>query len=511
MKVDDDAYDGIGADMRAERQRRTLSIADVAVTLRIQQTYLAALEEGRTDDLPGPTYAIGFLRTYSEFLGLDGEEIIRQFKREAALTPVERRLVFPEPLEEARRPGYRLALISLLVAGAVYGGWIFLEQRDLAPIETVAEPPQRLVPYKATADAAKPVEASPRETVAHTTTTTAAETTAVMAPPSPEAGAGVPQAEQKPPESENAEAGKADATVPLASLEPQKDPLQSATQALMQSTGQASGNISEQSSGQVAVEVQATPGEGERAAAADVSGLANTADTADAATQGDKTSTDRSADGSAETASNDPDDSAKPVIQEETASAETMVEPSRAQPDALDTSPLLLPARESSDVDTARPMPSIQASITPPPAAPAAPARPFSESSGEEASDNGSGVTSLVATSDSLGYRPQTFGASNRNVRVVLRARSESWVQIQGANNELLLTRMLRPGDSYHAPNRTDLVLMTGNAGAIEIMVDGEALGTLGPMGQVRRNIKLDAEQLRGQMQATESTREEGR
>jgi cytoskeleton protein RodZ len=158
-------------------------------------------------------------------------------------------------------------------------------------------------------------------------------------------------------------------------------------------------------------------------------------------------------------------------------------------------------------------MPAIQASITPPPppAAPSAPERPHFESSGEEASDNGAGVTSLKATSDSLGHRPQTYGASNRDVRVVLRARAESWVQIQGANNELLLTRMLRPGDSYHAPNRTDLVLMTGNAGAIEIMVDGEALGTLGPMGQVRRNIKLDAEQLRGQMQVTESPREEGR
>ncbi len=532
MQVDDDAYDGIGAGMRAERQRRNLSIADVAATLRIQQTYLVALEEGWTDDLPGPTYAIGFLRTYSEFLGLDGEEIIRQFKREAALSPVERRLVFPEPLEEVRRPGLSLALISLLVAGAVYGGWIFLEQRDLAPIETVAEPPQRLEPYKAATDAEKPVEASPRETAALTTTTTTAETKAAMAPPSPEVGAGVPQAEQKLSGPKNAEAGEADTTAPLASLEPQKDPLQSATQAPMQPPGQASGQISEQSFDQAAVEVQATPSEGERAAAADVSGLANTADTADAAAQSDtavsigempvtanaatqdnETSTEGSAAGSAEMASNDRDDSAKPAIQEETASAVTMVEPSRAQPNALDASPLPLPAREGSDVDTAPAMPAIQASITPPPppAAPSAPERPHFESSGEEASDNGAGVTSLTATSDSLGYRPQTFGASNRNVRVVLRARSESWVQIQGANNELLLTRMLRPGDSYHVPNRTDLVLMTGNAGAIEIMVDGEALGTLGPMGQVRRNIKLDAEQLRGQMQATESTRPEGR
>jgi cytoskeleton protein RodZ len=160
--------------------------------------------------------------------------------------------------------------------------------------------------------------------------------------------------------------------------------------------------------------------------------------------------------------------------------------------------------REGSDVDTAPTMPAIQAAIAPPPppAAPAAPTRPVAEGGGDAADSGDEGRASLATAAESLGYRPQAYGAANRDVRVVLRARAESWVQVQGANNELLLTRMLRPGDSYHAPNRTDLVLMTGNAGAIEIIVDGEALGTLGPMGQVRRNIKLNADHLRGELHA---------
>jgi cytoskeleton protein RodZ len=147
-------------------------------------------------------------------------------------------------------------------------------------------------------------------------------------------------------------------------------------------------------------------------------------------------------------------------------------------------------------------MPLIQATIAPPPppAAPAAPTRPLTEGGSDTATSGDEGRASLATASEGLGYRPQAYGAANRDVRVVLRARAESWVQVQGANNELLLTRMLRPGDSYHAPNRNDLVLMTGNAGAIEIMVDGEALGTLGPMGQVRRNIRLNADHLRDTM-----------
>ena len=117
-----ESYSGIGTELRAERQRRQITLFDVSNALRIQQNHLAALEEGRVADLPGATYATGFLRTYSEFLGLDGEEIVRQYKSEGILTHGERRLVFLEPEEEARRPGLILALISLIVAGAVYGG-----------------------------------------------------------------------------------------------------------------------------------------------------------------------------------------------------------------------------------------------------------------------------------------------------------------------------------------------------------------------------------------------------
>ena len=51
--------------------------------LRIKPAYLAALEQGRSRDLPGPTYAIGFIRAYADFLGLDGDQMLTRFKAEA--------------------------------------------------------------------------------------------------------------------------------------------------------------------------------------------------------------------------------------------------------------------------------------------------------------------------------------------------------------------------------------------------------------------------------------------
>ncbi len=91
---------------------------------------------------------------------------------------------------------------------------------------------------------------------------------------------------------------------------------------------------------------------------------------------------------------------------------------------------------------------------------------------------------------------PRRFGADGNDARVVLRALSDSWVQVLDGRNELLLTRILKPGDSYHVPDRGDLRLTTGNLGGLEFFVDGTSLGAFGEQGEVRRNLPLDAERL---------------
>lgn len=93
-------------------------------------------------------------------------------------------------------------------------------------------------------------------------------------------------------------------------------------------------------------------------------------------------------------------------------------------------------------------------------------------------------------------YIPRVFGRGNLDSRVVVTALADSWVQIQGPDNELLLTRILRPGDSYHVPDRPGLVMVTGNAGGLEIRVDDALVPALGPVGVVRRNIALAPDSL---------------
>jgi cytoskeleton protein RodZ len=81
--------------------------------------------------------------------------------------------------------------------------------------------------------------------------------------------------------------------------------------------------------------------------------------------------------------------------------------------------------------------------------------------------------------------------------RVVIRARQDSWVQIQASNGTTVFARTLRAGESFAVPEQTGLRLTTGNAGAIEVMVDGQSAPSLGQVGAVRRNVSLDANRLK--------------
>jgi cytoskeleton protein RodZ len=57
---------------------------------------------------------------------------------------------------------------------------------------------------------------------------------------------------------------------------------------------------------------------------------------------------------------------------------------------------------------------------------------------------------------------------------------------------------VLKAGETYRVPGRSGLVLRTGNAGALAIIVDGKQVPAIGPPGALRRNVALDPEALIG-------------
>ena len=81
--------------------------------------------------------------------------------------------------------------------------------------------------------------------------------------------------------------------------------------------------------------------------------------------------------------------------------------------------------------------------------------------------------------------------------RIVIHALESAWVEVRGAKNKPLLSRIMKVGDSYLVPDEKDLMLSTGNAGAIELTVDGQVVPPLGGKGDILRKVKLDADTLK--------------
>ena len=104
--------------------------------------------------------------------------------------------------------------------------------------------------------------------------------------------------------------------------------------------------------------------------------------------------------------------------------------------------------------------------------------------------------------SEEVGDLPEgrVYGAVNENARVVLLAESDSWVEVRDRGGRLILSRVLRRGDSYKVPARSDLVMMTGNAGGLAVTLDGQRLPGLGEQGQVRRDIPLEPDALKAEL-----------
>ncbi len=69
----------IGNSLREARVRRGVDFAQAELGTKIRGKYLRALEDEQFSLLPAQTYVKGFLRTYAEYLGLDGQLYVDEY------------------------------------------------------------------------------------------------------------------------------------------------------------------------------------------------------------------------------------------------------------------------------------------------------------------------------------------------------------------------------------------------------------------------------------------------
>ena len=73
----------------------------------------------------------------------------------------------------------------------------------------------------------------------------------------------------------------------------------------------------------------------------------------------------------------------------------------------------------------------------------------------------------------------------NPNTELVLKAIGNSWVEIEDLNGNILMTRLMRPGETYIVPNINGLTLNTGNAGVLSLSRGDIFLPSLGDVGEI--------------------------
>ena len=78
----------IGQQLREARERKKISLETAAQGTKIKSEYLAAMEADQCDRIEAPVYVRGFLRIYSQYLGLDPKPLVNQFSNLRSPEPV---------------------------------------------------------------------------------------------------------------------------------------------------------------------------------------------------------------------------------------------------------------------------------------------------------------------------------------------------------------------------------------------------------------------------------------
>ncbi|MFB0612595.1 helix-turn-helix domain-containing protein [Aurantiacibacter poecillastricola] len=141
-EMNEPVHKSSGDRLRAARERKGLTLDQVASETRIARRHLQSIEETDFDSLPGRTYAVGFARTYAKTVGLDQNEIVSQVRDEMDVGPVSERYGALgrgherdsfEPGDPSRAPGGKLLYFSIFAVIVLLAGIFFAARALFSP------------------------------------------------------------------------------------------------------------------------------------------------------------------------------------------------------------------------------------------------------------------------------------------------------------------------------------------------------------------------------------------
>jgi cytoskeleton protein RodZ len=445
QEVDPDAIhsvegaDHVGSFLREARENTGRSVTEVAQTLRIRRVYIEAIEDGRFNELPGATYAVGFIRSYATYLRLEVPDVLLRFKEEATGIQSRQDLDFPTPVPEGRFPGGVLVAVCLVLAAAGAGGWYWWQDQNSLEIVRVPPPPAGL-----TGSSDGSIE------IATATPNTAGVPTVIATVTPPVSEQNIVAQEDGP---------KVLVSVATPEIPVKAEPAPAAPSAVVNQAETFDGPVEDM---RVAA-VETPPAEPE-ILLVPPSYLEPAIDPL----------------GNVELPSLTPEERASAAGGETPAAettAPTIAQTASAEPAAEEIVPEIAPAPVPQPV---RPHSDLNVGVALPP-----------DNAGP--STTTTALPAIPEPAPAAAADGRTYGVVNRDARIVVSARdADTWVQVMDSQENALLTQMLRPGDRYLVPNRPGLSLRTNNAGGLDIQVDGELVPAIGGHGDIRRDVRLD-------------------
>ncbi|WP_339648000.1 RodZ domain-containing protein [Halopseudomonas pelagia] len=128
-----------GATLRMEREKQGLTTAAAAGTLRLPEKILVHLEAGRFDQLPGETFARGYVRSYASMLGLDPTRLVLEYDNYVGVVVRERSVSGIDKLTPPGKTGHLLVTWSSVIIALVILASVLVWWYDSRPVQGAAE------------------------------------------------------------------------------------------------------------------------------------------------------------------------------------------------------------------------------------------------------------------------------------------------------------------------------------------------------------------------------------
>jgi cytoskeletal protein RodZ len=138
------AEENVGEVLRRTREYYGKTLEDVERALRIRNSQIGAIERGDVSKLPGSVYAIGFVRSYAEYLELDGAKVVRLFKAQYMGGQSKSSLSFPVPASETKTPALWLVSGAIVLASMLMIAWHYYNKQDRSIVQEVVLLPEHI-------------------------------------------------------------------------------------------------------------------------------------------------------------------------------------------------------------------------------------------------------------------------------------------------------------------------------------------------------------------------------